>query len=99
MYITLGDAYYMTGQFSMSTKAYRSSCAIAPDMMYPKYLLVRSLIEAGDSEGAKNMANIVLAMNIKVPTTASRAILTQLKNYVTNGTLNANIEARQDELP
>jgi len=78
LYTTLGEYYKSEKSYALAEKAYLQASYIIPHRFFPLYLLAKLYKETGEKEKAIEMANMILAKEVKIE---SRAI-TEIKNEV-----------------
>ena len=70
LYNIMGKNFQAIKQYDLAEESLRKSSLIAPNRIYPYYLLMQLYIEMGDEEKAKAAAQIVLTKEPKVQSTA-----------------------------
>jgi hypothetical protein len=83
VYTALGDSYKQLKQNNEAEQAYLIACTMNPGRMYPKYLLAKLYNETGQTEKAKELANQLLEMEVKVESTAVEEIRQEM-NMILN---------------
>lgn len=66
LYTTLGDCHTAGGNYNLAETEYRTALAMVPHRLYPRYLLTKMYVAAGDTARAKAMAGEVLALEAKI---------------------------------
>ena len=64
--------------FERAVQNYKFASNMIPNLFYPKYLLVKSLIKAGEKENAIRLGNELINRNPKIINTAAL----QMKNEI-----------------
>jgi len=80
---TLGDNHKALGNFIDAETAYSKSTYMIPSLIYPKYLLAKLYTESGQHKKARQAAEAILNSNVKVESLATREIMNEMKNIVT----------------
>ena len=80
---TLGDNHKTLGNYDKAEAAYQKSSNMVPGLLLPKYLLAKLYVESGETEKAKTTALEILNSPVKVKSTATNEIMTEMKNIVT----------------
>ena len=82
LYTTLGNSYQALQQYTCAEKNYKLASNLNPYRFYPKYLLAKLRQEAGDTASAIAVAQEVLSMNIKVPSSTVETIREEMQALV-----------------
>jgi O-antigen ligase len=83
-FIRLGDSYILLNQFDKAEEAYILSSLIVPSRFIPKYKLFILYCETKKYFEAKKVANIILQMKVKVPSTKVDLIKSDVKKWLVN---------------
>lgn len=83
-FIRLGDSYILLNQFDKAEEAYILSSLMVPSRFIPKYKLFILYCETKQYFEAKKVANIILQMKVKVPSTKVDLIKSDVKNWLVN---------------
>ena len=78
----MGDAYKATKQYSKAETAYQNAANMIPVRFYPLYLQAKLFVESGEKQKAIVMANTILNKDIKVPSTAIKEIMVEMKKII-----------------
>lgn len=77
-YINLGLCYEGLNDLERASQNYKFASDMIPSLFYPKYLLVKSLIKAGEKREAIELGNELIESQPKIPNTATQ----QMKNEI-----------------
>ncbi|TCO07329.1 tetratricopeptide repeat protein [Natronoflexus pectinivorans] len=80
---TLGDNHKALGNYPEAEAAYTKSANMIPSLLLPKYLLAKLYLESGQHHKAKKTAEEILNSPVKVESSATREIMNEMKNLVT----------------
>ncbi|PWD99011.1 O-antigen ligase family protein [Marinilabilia rubra] len=80
---TLGDNYKALGNYKKAETAYRKSASMVPSMLLPKYLLAKLYVKSDQHQKAKQTAQGILNSPVKIESTATKKIMTEMKEIVT----------------
>jgi O-antigen ligase len=80
---TLGDNHKTLGNYAESESAYLKSVHMVPSLLLPKYLLAKLYNESNQHNKAKQTAEVILESPIKVESTATREIMSEMNEIVT----------------
>lgn len=83
MYCTLGDAHAKLKSYQKSQEAYTRSILVTPNRLYPRYLLVKMLLEKGDTLEARVQAKNITDLRVFAPSQASSQILKEMEALLT----------------
>ncbi|HCY41747.1 MAG TPA: hypothetical protein DHV48_10385 [Prolixibacteraceae bacterium] len=83
VYTALGDSFKKMGQTIPAEQAYLHAGHMNPSRFYPKYLLAKLYDDTGQKEKAIQVANELLAKDIKVESTAIEEIKEEMKKLIT----------------
>lgn len=78
LYIMEGDNYSMLGNARDAVNSYKIASNIDPKSIYPRYLLVNSLLVKGDTLHAIREAKFILNMKIKIRSEASEKMQAEM---------------------
>jgi len=81
-FIMLGNNYKELGQLEKTKENYLVAINMIPSKLYPKYLLVKVLIENQEIEEAEKWAKEILATKEKTPTTAAKEIKQEMEKLL-----------------
>jgi tetratricopeptide (TPR) repeat protein len=81
-YTLLGNVYKELGAFEKARQAYLTAINMIPSKLYPKYLLVKLLIETNEYGEAEKWAREILNTKEKVPTTAAKEIKAEMQMFL-----------------
>ena len=79
LYNIMGKNYQAMKRYDLTEMNVRKSALIAPNRIYPYYLLMKLYIETGDKEKALENAQIVLTKEPKVLSTAIKEMREEAK--------------------
>ena len=79
----MGDNHKALGNFIDAEAAYIKSRDMIPSLIYPKYLLANLYTESDQHKKAIQTAQTILNSNVKVESSATREIMNEMKNIVT----------------
>jgi tetratricopeptide (TPR) repeat protein len=82
VYTALGDSYKKMGSIEQAEQAYLHAWHMNPSRFYPKYLLAKLYDETGQKEKAIQVANELLAKDIKIESTAIEEIKEEMKKLI-----------------
>ncbi|HZH69636.1 MAG TPA: O-antigen ligase family protein, partial [Flavobacteriaceae bacterium] len=80
---TIGDNHKVLGNYDEAEVAYKKSIYMVPSLMLPKYLLAKFYNESGQHQKAKQTAEEILNTPVKVESSATREIMSEMKKIVT----------------
>ncbi|HTO15830.1 MAG TPA: hypothetical protein VLZ83_08665, partial [Edaphocola sp.] len=80
---TMCDNHKALLNFIDAEAAYIKSADMIPSLIYPKYLLAKLYTESGQHQKARQTAEVILNSNVKVESSATREIMNEMKNIVT----------------
>ncbi len=83
----LGDAYKGTKRHDEAETAYKYAGHMIPSRFYPDYLLAKLYDVSGDKTKAIAMAQTILKKKVKIPSTAIKEILAEMKDIVIKHTI------------
>lgn len=66
LYRSMGDSYHAMGNYREAQNSYLKSIHIAPHRFLPRYYLVKSYLESGDTARAVAMAKYIVDLPIKI---------------------------------
>ena len=78
LYNIMEKNYHMMNQYQEAEKCFVKSSNIAPNRIYPYYLMALMYVDAGEMEKAKEMAQIVLTKEPKVNSIAVKEIRSEM---------------------
>lgn len=81
-YILLGNNYKAIGETEKAKEAYLIVINMIPSKLYPKYLLVKLLVENQKYEEAEKWAREIVDAKEKVPTTAGKEIKDEMRMFL-----------------
>ncbi len=84
VYLNLGNCYQMTNSFENAETCYIFASNMIPNKVYPKYLLVRCYLKTGNSKKAKEIAEYIMNMKVKIISPAESQIKNELKKIFNN---------------
>ncbi|MFW5879883.1 MAG: tetratricopeptide repeat protein [bacterium] len=90
----LGDNHQALGNYNKAETAYRKSAFMVPAMLLPKYLLAKLYVGSGQQKKAQQTANEILNSPVKIESTATREIMNEMKEIVTQ----SNTEESQSNM-
>ena len=79
LYNIMGENYQEMKQYDLAEQSLQKAALIAPNRIYPYYLLMKLHIETGDMEKARENAEIVLTKEPKVQSTAIKEMRDEAK--------------------
>lgn len=80
---TLGDNHKALGKYAEAETSYLKSIHMVPSLLLPKYLLAKLYNESGQHQKAQHTAEEILRSNIKVESSATREIMNEMNEIVT----------------
>ncbi len=80
---TIGDNHKILGNYPESESAYLKSVHMVPSLLLPKYLLAKLYNESGQHQKAQHTAEKILDSPIKVESSATREIINEMNEIVT----------------
>ncbi|TCO07332.1 O-antigen ligase family protein [Natronoflexus pectinivorans] len=80
---TLGDNHKTLGNYPEAEAAFTKSANMIPSLLLPKYLLAKLYNDSGQHHKAQQTAEEILNSLIKVESSATREIMNEMKNLVT----------------
>ena len=80
---TIGDNHKILGNYPEAETAYLKSGQMIPSLMLPKYLLAKLYNESGQHQKAQHTAEKILDSPIKVESSATREIINEMNEIVT----------------
>lgn len=90
IYILLGNNYNRLKDYESAKEAYQNAINITPSRLYPKYLMVKLLIDAGYNTEAITLAKKIIDAEEKIPSVAvkeikeeMRVIINKMSNFKT----------------
>jgi O-antigen polymerase len=69
LYVRLGECYDKSGEKDAAEKAYLKAAFLVPNRFYPRYKLMKYYAANGAYNTAVKWANIITAMEVKIPST------------------------------
>ncbi|HHU34431.1 MAG TPA: hypothetical protein GXZ49_04280 [Bacteroidetes bacterium] len=82
LFTTLGDNYKALERYSDAEKAYQYAFLMAPNKLYPLYLLTNLYFDSGQYQKAIKIAEKALNKNIKVESTAINEMLQAMNEII-----------------
>jgi len=82
IYMLMGENYKKTGNLMAAREAYQKAINTIPSRLYPRSLIVHLLMDMGHKTEAYKLANEILQMKEKVPTTAGKEIKGEMRLIV-----------------
>ena len=82
LYNVMGKNFQALKQYSEAEKCFVKSSYIVPNRIYPYYLLALMYVDTGETEKAKEMAQIVLTKEPKVQSTAVKEMRSEMKKLL-----------------
>lgn len=82
IYIMMGENYKKVGNLIAAREAYQKAVNTIPSRLYPRSLIVHLLMDMGCKTEAYKLANEILQMKEKVPTTAGKEIKGEMRLIV-----------------
>jgi O-antigen ligase len=80
---TLGDNHKALHNYTEAEATYKKSTQMVPSLLLPKYLLAKLYSESGQHQKAQHTAEEILRSNIKVESSATREIMREMNEIVT----------------
>lgn len=103
IHLSLGNCYLESGDYRQAEKYYQKAEAIEPYKFYPKYLLVKLYAKTADEEKLCRKCKEILAMNIKVHSTAvdqiKKDVMTLTGGCREPGGVNESVNKKRKEKP
>ena len=82
LYLYLGRSYQKIGENTKAEQAYQHAADMIPHRFLPRYLLVKLYQESDEHEKAVSTANVLLNMEEKVPSSITRDIKNEMKEFL-----------------
>ena len=82
LYSTIGFNYQHLESFELAEKYYKESYKMIPNRLYPLYLLFQLYIKSNNFSKADQVAKEILNFPIKVESSATRQILSEIEIYI-----------------
>ena len=82
LYNIMGKNYQAMKQYHEAERCFVKSSNIVPSRIYPYYLMTLMYVDAGETEKAKEMAQIVLTKEPKVQSTAIKEMRNEMKKLL-----------------
>ena len=82
LYNSLGNCYQAVKNYKKAEASYLHAFYLIPHKFYPRYLLVKLYEEMGEREKAVALAQQVLTMKVKVPSTAINEIREEMEKVL-----------------
>ena len=82
LYNIMGKNYQAMKLYVEAERCFMKSSNIVPNRIYPYYLMTLMYVDAGETEKAKTMAEVVLTKEPKVQSTAVREMRNEVKNLL-----------------
>ena len=79
---TTGDNHKALGNYPEAEVSYLKSVHMIPSLMLPKYLLAKLYSESGQHQKAQQTAKEILNGKIKIESSATREIMSEMKNII-----------------
>lgn len=79
---TLGNNHKTLGNYPEAEAAYLKSTQMVPSLLLPKYLLAKLYSESGQPQKAQQTAEEILNSTIKVESSATREIMSEMKKII-----------------
>lgn len=95
VYTALGDSYKRMGRTLPAEQAYLHAAHMNPSRFYPRYLLAKLYDETGQKEKAIQVANELLAKDIKVESTAIEEMKEEMKKMTDRNADETSIKAKK----
>lgn len=84
LYRSLGDSYRVLGKHKEAQWSYLKSVYIAPHRFLPRYYLVKSYLESGDTTNALAMADYIVRLPVKIDAPIVYQIKDEMKELIHN---------------
>jgi len=94
---TLGDDFFACKKYSMAEQAYYNAFWMVPNRFYPLYCLIKLYAATGQSQKQNDIANMILAKPIKIPSAAITQIRAKAAEIIHKENVK-NARARPDSL-
>ena len=82
LYNVMGKNFHSLKQYDKAEQCFIKSSNIVPSRLYPYYLMALMYVDAGETEKAKEMAQIVLTKEPKVQSTAVKEMRHEMKKLL-----------------
>ena len=82
LYNIIGKNYHAMKQYGEAERCFVKSSNIVPSRIYPYYLMALMYKDMGETEKAKEMAQIVLTKESKVQSTAVKEMRIEMKKLL-----------------
>ena len=82
LYNIMGKNFHALKQYDKAEQCFVKSTNVVPNRIYPYYLMALMYVDAGETEKAKAMAQIVLTKEPKVQSTAVKEMRQEMKKLL-----------------
>jgi O-antigen polymerase len=86
LYANIGTCYTAQKKYELAEKYYWQSINMIPSKMLPRFFLVKMYLQKGDTTQAKNMAQYLVRMPVKVSTDVNKQIITEMTKLLKSQT-------------
>jgi O-antigen polymerase len=90
LYINIGNCYTAQKKYALAEKYFVQSINMIPNRMFPRYFLVKMYLQKGDTLKAKEMAQNIVRMPVKVTTSISSEIIAEMKKILKDSAIISN---------